>query len=179
MSILALKPISKWDDKGFMIPYVGIEGTSQAFTRGGIGKLSSGVIIEGADAETSKVCCIFKNNATGTAGSKVDAYSLKGNHFLMQMYHSANVALAVTAQTDVGVQYGISLVGHNFYVNKNDTSNKMVEIVSIPVAMTSTLTGVKESPLVWETSTGLKVPVALGDRYGLVVVSFLDSLING
>ncbi len=178
-NVLALVPMSLWDPRECYLPYVGLEGSSESFVRGGIGKLSSGLIVEASDAETDKVCCVFKADATGTSGSKVDAYSVINNLFLMQMYHSESASLAVTAQTDIGTQYGISKVGHNFYVNKNDVSNKMVEIVDIPVAMISTVKGVKEAGLIKMNSSGHPVTVALGDRYGFVVVRFLYNMVNG
>lgn len=139
----------------------GIEGATQSWDAGALLKLSSGELViakssAGDLGSGDDPIGVANAPATGVEGSDVSfSPILPGKRYKMQVYH-ATPGSALTAQSQVGTAYGLTLLSTGqFVVNLADTSNTKVRVVDIP----------KDYPV--------------GEQYGYVEVVFLTAELQG
>lgn len=118
----------------------------------------------------SKIAGLAKRAATGVTSTAAEVHAIRADdEFLMNVYHST-AALAITALTQFGVQYGIikpSASGkwHVDIENTTDIEDATHSLARVEVVGFETQYGID--------STGQAISPAIGDTYGLVRVKFL------
>ena len=112
------------------------EAAGQSWVRGNFLKLDgSRQLVIATNGESGSIVGIAKSDASGTVDTWMEFYLAGPDTIFRSNIYQSNddPTSSVTAYTDIGMAYGISLVGTYFHVNKYDSGNAICSILKFPL----------------------------------------------
>lgn len=138
---------------GTPTPFPGFEAASQSFDPGDVLCASSGLLTKCATNPTS-IIGISAENASGTTNAQRMYYPAKGLVFAIPVWHDTP-ASAVTAYSQIGATYNLKLDSDGYWLcDIEHTTATSIQVV------------------------GLHPGDTVGDAYGRVLVTFIDSVVQ-